>query len=304
MAEYISYLNGEWLPTDDCKIDVFDRGLLMGDAVFDVARTYNGRPFKMDRHFARMARSLKHTRMDIGMTPEEFGKIVLEAVERNQGNVHEGGDLIIWWFATRGKGPWAWSAGPGAVGCRIAPVDFARFSPFFSTGVHGVITKVRSHAPGTVEPKVKHYTRMNFAMAELEANDVVPGGWPVLTDQEGNLTEGTINNVFLVTGGTIRTATDRSILQGISRSVVFDLADQLGIPIVEEDLQPYDLYTAEEAFVSFTGPGVLPMTRADHREIGDGEVGPVVNQLIAAWSELVGIDIVDQASRFGSRPWP
>jgi branched-subunit amino acid aminotransferase/4-amino-4-deoxychorismate lyase len=304
MAEYISYLNGEWLPTDDCKIDVFDRGLLMGDAVFDVARTYNGKPFKMERHFARMARSLKHTRMDIGMTPEEFGKIVLEAVDRNQGNVGEAGDLIIWWFATRGKGAWAWSAGPGAVGCRIAPVDFARFSPFFSTGVHGVITKVRSHAPGTVEPKVKHYTRMNFAMAELEANDVVPGGWPVLTDQEGNLTEGTINNVFLVTDGTIRTATDKSILQGISRSVVFDLAKQLGIPIVEEDLQPYDLYTADEAFVSFTGPGVLPMTGADHRQIGDGEVGPVVNQLIAAWSELVGIDIVDQAQRFGSRPCP
>ena len=304
MAEYISYLNGEWLPTDDCRIDVFDRGLLMGDAVFDVARTYNGKPFKMERHFARMARSLKHTRMDIGMTPEEFGRIVLEAVDRNQDNVREGGDLIIWWFATRGKGAWAWSAGPGAVGCRIAPVDFARFSPFFSTGVHGVITKVRSHAPGTVEPKVKHYTRMNFAMAELEANDVVPGGWPVLTDQEGNLTEGTINNVFLVSGDTIRTATDRSILQGISRSVVFDLADQLGIPIVEEDLQPYDLYTADEAFVSFTGPGVLPMTKADHRDIGDGEVGPVVNQLIAAWSELVGVDIVDQAQRLGSRPWP
>jgi branched-subunit amino acid aminotransferase/4-amino-4-deoxychorismate lyase len=242
--------------------------------------------------------------MDIGMTPEEFGRIVLEAVDRNQDNVREAGDLVIWWFATRGKGAWAWSAGPGAVGCRIAPVDFARFSPFFSTGVHGVITKVRSHAPGTVEPKVKHYTRMNFAMAELEANDVVPEGWPVLTDQEGNLTEGTINNVFLVSGGTIRTATDRSILQGISRSVVFDLADQLGIPIVEEDLQPYDLYTADEAFVSFTGPGVLPMTKADHREIGDGEVGPVVNQLIAAWSELVGVDIVDQAQRFGSRPWP
>lgn len=304
MAEYVSYMSGEWIPTDECRIDVFDRGLLMGDAVFDVARTYNGRPFKIERHFARMARSLKHTRMDIGMTPAEFGEIVLEAVERNQVNLPEAGDLIIWWFATRGKGPWAWAAGPGAVGCRIAPVDFARFAPFFETGTHGVITKVRSHAPGTVEPKVKHYTRMNFAMAELEANDVVPGGWPVLTDQEGNLTEGTINNVFLVTDGAIRTATDRSILQGISRSVVFDLADQLGIPIVEEDLQPYDLYTADEAFVSFTGPGVLPMTRADHREIGDGKVGPVVKQLIAAWSELVGIDIVDQANRFGSRPWP
>jgi len=193
MAEFVSYLNGEWIPTDECKIDIFDRGLLMGDAVFDVARTYNGKPFKLERHFARMARSLKYTRMDIGMTPDEFGDIVLEAVERNQALVPDAGDLIIWWFATRGKGAWAWSAGPGTVGCRIAAVDFSRFASFFSTGTHGVITKVRSHAPGTVETKVKHYTRMNFAMAELEANDTVPGGWPILTDQEGNLTEGTIN---------------------------------------------------------------------------------------------------------------
>ena len=304
MAEFVSYLNGEWIPTDECKIDIFDRGLLMGDAVFDVARTYRGKPFKIERHFARMTRSLKYTRMDIGMTPDEFGDIVLEAVDRNQALVSDAGDLNIWWFATRGKGPWAWSAGPGTVGCRIAAVDFSRYAPLFSTGTHGVITKVRSHAPGTVETKVKHYTRMNFAMAELEANDTVPGGWPILTDQEGNLTEGTINNVFVVSNGTIRTAHDTSILQGISRTVVFDLANQLGIPIVEEDLQPYDLYTADEAFVSFTGPGILPMTKADHREIGDGEVGPVVNQLIAAWSETVGIDIVDQANTFGSRPWP
>lgn len=298
MAEFVSYLNGEWIPTDECKIDIFDRGLLMGDAVFDVARTYSGKPFKIERHFARMTRSLKYTRMDIGMTPDELGDIVLEAVDRNQALVSDAGDLNIWWFATRGKGPWAWSAGPGTVGCRIAAVDFSRFAPLFSTGTHGVITKVRSHAPGTVETKVKHYTRMNFAMAELEANDTVPGGWPILTDQEGNLTEGTINNVFVVSNGTIRTAHDTSILQGISRTVVFDLANQLGIPIVEEDLQPYDLYTADEAFFCSTSYCVMPMTRADNRQIGDGKPGPITQQLLAAWSEMVGVDIVDQAVGF------
>ena len=304
MADCISFFNGDWIPTEECKLDVFDRGLLMGDAVFDVARTYNGKPFKIERHFDRMQRSLKYARLDMGMSMDEFGKIILEAVERNQHHIPEVGDLIIWFFATRGKGPWAWSAGPPAVGCRIAPLDFARYAPEFLTGAHGVITKTKSHSPGTVEPKVKHYTRMNFAMAELEANDVVPGGWPILTDHEGNITEGTINNVFMVSNGTIKTATDRSVLQGISRSVVFDLADQLNIPILEEDLQPYDLYTADEVFVSFTGPGVLPMTKVDHRDIGDGKIGPVVSQLIAAWSEIVGIDIVDQAQKFGSRPWP
>ena len=107
MADCISFFNGDWIPTEECKLDVFDRGLLMGDAVVDVARTYNGKPFKIERHFDRMQRSLKYARLDIGMTMDEFGKIIIEAVERNQKHIPEVGDLIIWFFATRGKGPWA-----------------------------------------------------------------------------------------------------------------------------------------------------------------------------------------------------
>ena len=93
---------------------------------------------------------------------------------------------------------------------------------------------------------------MNFNLAELEVADIDPEGWPILTDSNGNLTEGTGYNVFLVSNGVIRTAGDRSILQGVSRGTVFDLAKQLNIPVVEEDLQPYDLYTADEAFFSGT----------------------------------------------------
>ena len=96
----------------------------------------------------------------------------------------------------------------------------------------------------------------------------------------------------------IRTPGDRSILQGVSRGMVIDLAQQLNIPLVEEDLQPYDLYTADEAFCSSTSPCVLPVTRADRRQIGDGTPGPITRQLQAAWSETVGVDIVDQALRF------
>ena len=147
---------------------------------------------------------------------------------------------------------------------------------------------------------MKHWSRVNFGMADLEAADVDPESWPILTDLEGNLTEGTVNNVFLVTNGTIRTSTDRSILQGVSRGMVFDLANQLNIPVAEEDLQPYDLYTADEAFYASSGPCVLPMTRADMRQIGDGKPGPITQQLLAAWSEAVDVDIVGQALRFGT----
>ena len=149
-----------------------------------------------------------------------------------------------------------------------------------------------------LDPKVKHYSRMNFNLADLEAADVDPEGWPILTDSEGNLTEGTGYNVFLVTDGVIRTPGDRNILQGISRGMVFDLAEQLEIPLVEEDLQPYDMYTADEAFFSSTTPCVLPVTVVDKREIGDGRPGPIVQQLLSAWSETVGLDIVDQMARF------
>ena len=102
----------------------------------------------------------------------------------------------------------------------------------------------------------------------------------------------------MVSNGVIRTAGDRSILQGVSRGMVFDLAEQLQIPVVEEDLQPYDMYTADEAFFSTTSPCVVPVTWVDRREIGDGKPGPVTQQLIAAWSEAVGVDLVDQALQF------
>jgi branched-chain amino acid aminotransferase len=139
---------------------------------------------------------------------------------------------------------------------------------------------------------------MNFNLAELEAGDIDPKGWPVLTDTSGNFTEGVGYNLFLVTNGVIRTPGDSAILQGVSRMTVFKVAKQLGLRVSEEELQPYDLYTADEAFFSSTPFSVLPVTKVDKRAIGDGKPGKITQQLLAAWSEQVGVDIVDQAERF------
>mgnify|MGYP001354717193 CR=1 FL=1 len=114
----------------------------------------------------------------------------------------------------------------------------------------------------------------------------------------GNLTEGSLFNVFIVTQGVIRTPTDRATLAGISRAMALDLAKQLGIPAYEEDLQPYDLYTADECFFTSTPFSVLPATQVDRRSIGDSRPGLITQQLLAAWSEAVGLDIVDQTLRF------
>ena len=129
-----------------------------------------------------------------------------------------------------------------------------------------------------------------------------PDALPVFMDIDGNISEGGSFSVMLVKDGMIRTPTDRAILQGISRGVVIDLADRMNIPLVEEDIQPYDLYTADEVFFTRTTPGIVPVARIDNRTIGDEVPGPVTNQLLSAYSELVGLDIVDQASHYAT-PW-
>ena len=301
MADYIAYFNGEWVPNSEVKIDSSDRGFLVGDTVFEVERTFNGKSFRMKEHIDRLYRSLKYTRIDPGLSAEEMLDISEEAVRRNEPHREEVGDFTIHQFVTRGPRPAPGMPDTPTVGVRLAAVDFTRHGHSYATGVHGVIAKIRSYSSESLDPKIKHYSRMNFNLAQIEAADVDPDAWPIMLDLDGNLTEGVGYNVMMVTDGVIRSPTDKAILQGVSRGMVFDLADQLDIPRVEEDLQPYDLYTADEVFFTTTSPCVLPVTKADNREVGDGKPGPVTTQLLAAWSEAVGMDVVDQALRFAGK---
>ena len=301
MAEYVAYFNGEWMPNDEVKIDSTDRGFMVGDVVFEVERTFDGKSFRMKEHVDRLYRSLKYTRIDSGLSPQEMLDLSGEAIERNKSNLKDAGDFHISQFVTRGFGRRAWGSESPTVCIKISPLPFEMFGPAYSEGMPGAITRTLSYSPEALDPKVKHYSRMNFNLAELEANDIDPGAWPILRDEGGNITEGSGYNVLIVSDDVIKSPTDRAILQGVSRGMVFDLARQLDIPLVEEDLQPYDVYTADETFFASTSYCVLPVTRVDKRPIADGKPGPVTQQLLAAWSEAVGVDIVGQAERFASK---
>ena len=297
LDEYTAYLNGEWMPFNEVRVDPLDRGFMFGDVVFDVERTFAGKSFRMKQHIDRLYRSLKYVRIDPGLTADEMGDVSEEAIRRNEHLRAEAGDFTVNQWVTRGVGGIGFGEGPPAVCVCVRPITFSRYARFYDVGQHGVITQTRSYPPEALDPKIKHHSRMNFNLATLEAGDLDPGAWALLRDTDGNLSEGVGYNYFLVTDGVIRTATEKAILQGVSRGTVFDLADQLGIPRVEEDLQPYDLYTADEAFFASTSYCVLPMTQVDKREIGDGKPGPITQQLLAAWGEMVGVDIVGQAQR-------
>ena len=296
-SKYVAYMNGEWIPSSELKVDVRDRGFRVGDTVFDVTRTFNGKSYKMKEHVDRLYRSLKYVRIDAGMSAEEMVELSEDAIQRNMHMLKEVGDFAIWQAITRGMDRPGGGGTPTVI-VEVAPNPWEWFGGLYQNGAIGVIPKIRAYSSDSVDPKIKHHSRMNFNLAEVEAKDVHPDAWPVMTDSRGNLTEGVGYNVFMVTDGVIRTPGDSSILQGVSRGAVFEFAEQLGLPLVEEELQPYDLYTADEAFFASTPFCVLPVTTVDNRPIGDGKPGPVVQQLLAAWGEKVGIDIVDQAEQY------
>lgn len=296
MKRFVGYYNGDWLPMNKIKPDPADRGTVLGDQVTDVERTFNGKSFRMREHIHRLYKSLKYVRIDPGLSEEEMYEVSEEGIKRNQHLRPKTQDINIVHLISRGSGGIrAWEAGPPNVSIKYSLVAHNRFAPYYQYGIHGVITKTRSHEPTSIDPKVKHLSRLNMSLAELEANDLDPGAWPILTDMNGDITEGSGYNVFIVTNGVIRTSTDRAILAGISRDMVLDLAKQLKVPAFEEDLQPYDLYTANECFFSSTPFSILPVTHIDRRPIGDGNPGPMTKLLLTTWSEVVGIDIVDQA---------
>jgi branched-chain amino acid aminotransferase len=306
MRDHIAYFNGEWGPNSEVRIDPFDRGFTMGDAVFDVERTFDGHIFRLREHLDRLYRSLQYLRLDCGVTIDEMTSITEELVHRNEPMREPGGDYMVRQVVTRGTPKsgtqgGVWEPMTPTVINMVSPIDLGGYARAYDRGASVVFPSVRGYSSSSLDPKVKHYSRGNFVLAQLQAADVEPEAHPVLLDQDGNIAENIGANFFIVTDGVIRTPGDSSILQGISRMVVFELANQLGIPIVEEPLQPYDAYTADETFLANTIYQLLPVGTVDNRRIGEKTPGPISTQLLAAWSEMVGVDIVGQALRQAGR---
>ena len=299
MAEFTAYFNGEWVNRSQCKVDIADRGFALGDAVYEAERTFNGEIFELDGHLDRFFRSLQYVRIDPGLSYQEMKQLCVESVERNKHMWRDGNDFALRQYVTRGSGSSVSNPGQPLVYVGVDYVGFGRFSRMYDDGGHVVFARSRSYSPNSLDPKIKHLSRMNFALAELEAADVDPDAWAVLLDQQGNISEGVTFNFWIVKDGVIRTAPVRNILQGVTRQTVIDLAERLEIPVSEEDIQLYDAYTADEAFITATSFSVLPISKLDGRPIGGDIPGPIVKQLISGWSEMVGVDIADQARKNG-----
>jgi len=281
MAEYI-YIDGKFYDKDNAKISVYDHGLLYGDGVFEGIRAYNGRVFRLDEHVDRMYDGAQTIMLTPPVTREEMKKIILDTLRKNKLK-----DAYIRPIITRGKGDLGLDPNkcPKPTVICIAETWGAMYGDLYEKGLNAITVSVRRNAPEALPTNVKSLNYLNNIMAKIEAN-VKGGNEAIIFDIRGNLSEGSGDNIFLVKGGQVRTPFVQINLNGVTRGAVFDLAKSLKIPLCEANMGYFDLYTADEVFVTGTAAEICPVTRIDGRTIGTGKPGPVTKKLMAAYKKL------------------
>ncbi|MBC8117789.1 MAG: aminotransferase class IV, partial [Candidatus Saccharimonas sp.] len=177
------------------------------------------------------------------------------------------------------------------------PMDLRGWAKYYTEGCHAVTSFSRAVPAQSLDARIKNRSRLFYTLADAEARLVDPDAQCVILDTDGYVSENKGGNLFAVIEGELRTPTTENCLAGISRQTVLELAVELGIPVRETRLQPYDFYTADEVFFTSTPYCMMPATRFNGLPVADGRVGPITRQLLAAWSSRVGMDIIAQAQR-------
>jgi len=277
------YIDGNFYDQTEAKISVFDHGLLYGDGVFEGIRFYNDRVFRLDEHVDRLWDSARSIALEIPMSKSELVAATLETIRQN--DLHDGYIRLI---VTRGPG----SLGLSPDSCRrpsvivIAATIALYPEDLYHQGLTMVTCSTRRTSPAALSPRVKSLNYLNNILAKLEAQNAGAGEGLMLNEQ-GYVAECTGDNLFIVKNGQMSTPhLNSGILEGVTRAVVFELAEKLEIRTMECELTKYDIYTADECLLTGTAAEVIPAVQLDRRLIGNGQPGPVTLKLIESFREL------------------
>ena len=289
MAHQFAYVNGKILPVAEAVVSVHDRSFLYGDGAFDTAVARRGRVFKLDEHVQRLFRSLHVLRIPAPLPMADLRGAAIDLLRRN-GMV----DGFLRMVVSRGTCPYV-SLDPRAVAGPPTLVMLTRSAepPGQLAAINGrpagaraVTASVRKTPTSALESRVKSNNYLNGILARWEAIDVGVDE-AILLDGRGCVTEGSGDNLFAVQGSRLVTPPALNILEGVTRGVILALADRAGLRAEERELTPYDLYTADELFLTSTVVGVMPIVELDGRVIGTGEGGPAGRRLQALYEDMV-----------------
>ncbi|MGH7534389.1 MAG: branched-chain-amino-acid transaminase [Gemmatimonadales bacterium] len=278
------WLDGKWYDRETATISVYDHGLLYGDGVFEGIRVYGGKIFKLGEHLDRLYDSAHAILLTIPIPKDEMAEITEEAVRRS--GIAE---AYIRHVVTRGVGDLGLDPRKCARPTTIIIVDTIRLWPeeVYETGLKVVTAGTPIPQRESLSPRVKSLNYLAHILAKIEgiqagADEVI------MLDSAGSVAEGSGQNLFVVKQGTVRTPPPfAGILKGVTRDVVMELARAAGYDMQESMLNRYDLYTADEAFLTGTATELIAIRQADGRVIGTGKAGPVTRDLRARFQALV-----------------
>ena len=278
------YIDGEWYPREAAKVSVFDHGLLYGDGVFEGIRVYSRRVFRHDAHLDRLYASAQALALTIPLSRDEMQAAVEETVRRNQRD-----DVYIRLIVTRGVG----ELGIDPLSCPRASViiivNDVRVYPreLYAGGIKVMTSATRQVSHEAIDPRIKSLNYLKNILAKIDAQQA-GAHEAIMLNAEGFIAECTADNLFVVRDDSLLTPSPQDgALGGITRGVILELAAEARIPAAEARLTRYDLYTADEAFVTGTGAELMPIASADGRPLADGKPGPITKRLTDAFHALV-----------------
>ncbi|OGS46039.1 MAG: branched-chain-amino-acid transaminase [Euryarchaeota archaeon RBG_16_67_27] len=278
------YLNGKFVPQSEAKVSVFDHGLLYGDGVFEGIRAYGGRIFKLERHIDRLYTSAKAIDLTIPHTKEAFAGIIKETCRKN--GIRDG---YIRPIVTRGVGDLGIDprkCKDGATVVVIAQRGISLYGDAYERGLKVVTASVRRIPPDSLSPSIKSLNYLNNILGRIEANRV-GADEALLLDAQGFVAEATADNFFIIKDNVMMTPYSSTSLPGITRETALELAPKVGVTAVERPFTLYEVWAADEAFITGTAAEIGPVVEVDGRTIGDGRPGKITKKLIKAFRDLV-----------------
>jgi len=297
----IAYHNGIFIPEHEARISVFDSALMFGDMVFEMTRSFNSKQFKLREHLERLMAGVKILEIPLELSVSELEDICHQVVEKNKPVFSRTDEHRLMINISRGPLAIYSDVFGGKVEPTVVVADFplkwtvVNMGVLFDKGINAVIPSQRAIPSSLMDPKIKNRSRLFYQTANIEVSKVKGDrNWALLLDPDGLITEGTGDNFFVVKDNVVISPEGRNILRGISRDYIFQLCDQMDIEYCEKPIDAYDVYTADEAFMTGTPFCLLPVTSLNDVLISDGRVGKMSRRLLERWSSNVDVDIEHQ----------
>ncbi len=276
MSEPVIWIDGEWKTKQTAAVSVYDHGLLYGDGVFEGMRIYGGKVFRLDDHLTRLFESAHTLLLEIPYTRAEVETMVKDAVKRSGRQ-----DGYIRLVVTRGVGALGLDPNKCPRATVFCIVDGIQLYPaeMYEKGIPIITASTRRTPRSSAEARVKSLNYLNNILAKLEAQraGVLEA---LMLNTEGLVVECTADNLFIIKNGVLKTPSAvHGALEGITRKTVLEVAAEQGVPTDETAMALFDVYTADEAFMTGSGAELMPIIELDGRAIGNGKPGPLTKRL-------------------------